>query len=148
MKIIADLHIHSKYSRATSPDMDLESLDKWAKIKGITVLGTGDFTHPAWFLNLQKKLQPAEQGLFILKKSQSSMRFLLSSEISCIYKKGGKVRKVHLIIYAPSLEVVEKINKKLGSIGNIKSDGRPILGLDSKELLKIILDIDENCHCG
>ncbi len=145
MKIIADLHIHSKYSRATSPDMDLESLDKWAKIKGITVLGTGDFTHPAWLLNLQKKLQPAEQGLFILKKSQSSMRFLLSSEISCIYKKGGKVRKVHLIIYAPSLEVVEKINKKLGSIGNIKSDGRPILGLDSKELLKIILDIDENC---
>jgi uncharacterized protein (TIGR00375 family) len=152
MKIVADLHIHSKYSRATSPTMDLEELDKWAKIKGITVLGTGDFTHPLWFKSLKEKLKSAEPGLFclpagrqVLKKSTSPTRFLLSSEISCIYKKTGKVRKVHLIILAPSFETVEKINKKLAEIGNIHSDGRPILGLDSKELLKIILDIDENC---
>jgi uncharacterized protein (TIGR00375 family) len=153
MKIIADLHIHSKYSRATSPDMDLEELDKWAQTKGINVLGTGDFTHPAWFLNLQKKLKPAEPGLYKLKNNKSQTRFLLTSEISCIYKKpirrgsgqDSKVRKVHLIVFAPSFETVVKINKKLSSIGNIKSDGRPILGLDAKELLKIVLDIDENC---
>lgn len=150
MKIIADLHIHSKYSRATSPDMNLGELDKWACIKGINVLGTGDFTHPLWFLNLQKNLQPAELGLFTLKKPvdigrRTILRFMLTSEISCIYKKLGKVRKVHLIIFAPSFQVVEKINRELSKIGNLKSDGRPILGLDAKELLKIILDIDENC---
>ena len=176
MKIIADFHIHSKYSRATSPTMDLEELNKWAQIKGVTVLGTGDFTHPAWFKNLQTKLEPAEPGLFVLRSSlrgarkrrgnpenkdeiasssttaietprndEKLVRFILSSEISCIYKKAGKVRKVHLIVLAPSMETVEKINKKLGEIGNIKSDGRPILGLDSKELLKIILDIDKDC---
>jgi uncharacterized protein (TIGR00375 family) len=145
MKIIADLHIHSKYSRATSPNMDLEELNKWAQIKGVNVLGTGDFTHPLWFLNLQKKLKSAEPGLFQLKKSNSPIRFLLTSEISCIYKKLGKVRKVHIIIFAPSFEAVKKINKKLGEVGNLKSDGRPILGLDAKELLKIVLDIDKNC---
>lgn len=146
MKIIADFHIHSKYSRATSPTMDLEELNKWAQIKGITVLGTGDFTHPLWFKNLQKKLKPAEPGLFTLAKGGPGLvRFLLTSEISCIYKKNNKVRKVHLIVFAPSFQTVEKINKKLASIGNIKSDGRPILGLDAKDLLKIVLDIDENC---
>jgi len=147
MKIIADFHIHSKYSRATSPSMDLEELDKWAQIKGINVLGTGDFTHPAWFLNLQKKLKPAEPGLYKIVGARGSYnsRFLLTSEISCIYKKSGKVRKVHIIIFAPSFETVKKINKKLSSLGNLKSDGRPILGLDAKELLKIVLDIDENC---
>ena len=139
MKFIADFHLHSKYSRATSRDMDLESLDKWAKIKGIKVLGTGDFTHPEWFENLKTKLEPVEPGTFKLKNSDSETRFILTTEISCIYSKGGRVRKIHIIIFAPSFEVVEKINVQLSWIGNLKSDGRPILGLDAKELAKIVL---------
>jgi len=156
MIFIADLHIHSKYSRATSKNMDLESLDKWARIKGIKVLGTGDFTHPEWFGNLKNKLEPAEKGLFKLKKSSlkddKSTRFMLTSEISCIYSKNGRVRKIHILVFAPSFEIVEKINTKLSSIGNLKADGRPILGLDAKELLKIVLDVSTEClvvpaHC-
>ena len=145
MKFFADFHIHSKYSRATSPLMDLENLDIWAKIKGIKVLGTADFTHPTWFKEIKEKLSPAEPGLFSLKNSDSGTRFILTSEISCIYSKDGTVRKVHIIIFAPSIETVEKINEKLGEIGNLKADGRPILGLDAKELVKIALDANENC---
>ncbi len=145
MQFIADFHIHSKYSRATSKDMDLENLDKWARIKGIEVLGTGDFTHPEWLKNLKEKLEPAETGLFKLKDSNSKTRFILTSEISCIYSKGGKTRKIHIIVFSPSFEIVEKINVQLGWIGNLKSDGRPILGLDAKELAKIVLNISENC---
>jgi uncharacterized protein (TIGR00375 family) len=152
MKFVADFHIHSKYSRATSPSTDLENLDKWAKIKGVNVLGTGDFTHPLWFKELKQKLRPAEPGLFVLKthpsrlpKEGELLRFLLSCEISCIYKKNNKVRKVHIIVLAPSFEVVEKINEELSKIGNLKSDGRPILGLDAKDLLKIILNISKDC---
>jgi len=145
MKLIADFHLHSKYSRATSRDMDLENLDKWARIKGIKILGTGDFTHPEWFKNLKEKLEPAEPGLFKLKNSLSETRFLLTSEISCVYSKKGKVRKIHIIIFAPSFDVVEKINVQLGWIGNLKSDGRPILGLDAKELAKIVLGVSEDC---
>jgi uncharacterized protein (TIGR00375 family) len=145
MKFIADFHIHSKYSRATSRDMDLENLDKWAKIKGINVLGAGDFTHPVWFENLKAKLAPAEQGLFKLKNSDGQTRFILTSEISCIYSKAGKVRKVHIIIFAPSFEAVERINKGLEMVGNLKSDGRPILGLDAKELVRIALEASPDC---
>jgi uncharacterized protein (TIGR00375 family) len=145
MKFIADFHIHSKYSRATSKDMDLESLDKWARIKGIKVLGTGDFTHPEWLKNLKQKLEPAEPGLFKLKKNSGETRFILTSEISCIYSKKGKVRKVHMIIFTPSFEVVDKINAQLGWIGNLKADGRPILGLDAKELAKIALNVSGDC---
>lgn len=144
MKFIADFHLHSKYSRATSKDMDLENLDKWAKIKGIKVLGTGDFTHPEWFKNLKEKLTPAEPGLFKLKSIKDKFidetRFLLTAEISCIYSKKGRVRKIHIIIFVPSFEVAEKINAQLGWIGNLKADGRPILGLDAKELAKIALN--------
>ena len=145
MKFVGDFHIHSKYSRATSPSTDLENLDKWARIKGIKVLGTGDFTHPIWLNNIKEKMEPAEPGLFKLKNSDSPTRFILTSEISCIYSKGGKVRKIHVILFAPSIQAVEKINKKLGEIGNLSADGRPILGLDAKELAKIALDTDENC---
>jgi len=145
MKIIGDFHIHSKYSRATSSFTDLENLDKWAAIKGVDVLGTGDFTHPGWIAEIKENLRPIESGLFGLKDKNSGIRFLLTSEISCIYKKGEKVRKVHIVLFAPSLEAVEKINKKLAQVGNLNSDGRPILGLDAKELLKIVLDVDENC---
>ena len=137
--------MHSKYSRATSRDMDLENLDKWARIKGIKVLGTGDFSHPEWFKSLKEKLEPAEPGLLKLKKQDNGTRFLLTNEISCIYSKRGKVRKIHVLIFTPSFETVEKINTQLGWVGNLRSDGRPILGLDAKELAKIVLDSSEDC---
>jgi len=150
MKFIADFHIHSKYSRATSPQMDLEHLDKEAKIKGIKVLTTSDFTHPEWLKDLKEKLEPAEPGLFRIKNQESRIknngtRFILTSEISCIYSKGGRVRKIHIIIFSPSFEICEKINTHLGWIGNLKADGRPILGLDAKELAKIALNASEDC---
>ncbi len=145
MRFIADFHIHSKYSRATSKDMDLENLDKWAKIKGVKVLGTGDFTHPEWFENLKEKLEPAEPGLFKIKSGDDKTRFILTTEISCVYSKNNKIRKIHIIVFAPSFEVAEKINAHLGWIGNLKADGRPILGLDAKELVKIVLGISEDC---
>lgn len=145
MKFVADFHIHSKYSRATSPLMNLENLDLWAAIKGIKVLGTGDFTHPIWSGELKKKLEPAETGLFKLKGKDSPTRFILTSEISCVYSKNGKVRKIHIIMFAPTLEVVKKINEKLDKIGNIDYDGRPIIGLDAKELVKIVLEVDKDC---
>ena len=156
-KFIVDFHIHSKYSRATSRDMDLENLDKWARIKGINILGTGDFTHPLWFKELKKKLEPAEPGLFKLRQAneiklnngwhlpnnnqQTELKYLLTSEISCVYSKKNRTRKIHLLVFAPSFEAVEKINVHLGWIGNLKADGRPILGLDAKELAKIVLNI-------
>ena len=145
MKFVADFHIHSKYSRATSRDMDLEHIDKWARIKGISVVGTGDFTHPEWLNALKEILEPAEPGLFKIKRQENGTRFVLTSEISCIYSKNNRVRKVHIIIFAPSFEAVEKINAQLGWIGNLKSDGRPILGLDAKELVKIVLQSSKDC---
>ncbi len=145
MNFIADFHIHSKYSRATSPTGDLKHLAESARIKGIQVLGTGDFTHPQWQKEIKTELEPAEQGLFRFKNQKEGIRFILTSEISCIYSKNGKVRKIHLVIFAPSMDAVEKISKKLSTIGNLKSDGRPILGLDAKELLRIVLEADKNC---
>jgi uncharacterized protein (TIGR00375 family) len=150
MKFIADFHIHSKYSRATSGTTDLENISKWAEIKGVKVIATGDFTHPQWIKNIKEELKPAEPGLFQYKNSGT--RFLLTTEISCIYSKGGKTRKIHIIVLVPSIEVAEKINEELSKIGNLKSDGRPILGLDAKELTKIVLNISSDCmiipaHC-
>ena len=145
MKFIADFHLHSKYSRATSSQMDFENLDKFAKIKGIKVLGTGDFTHPLWFKEIKEKLEPAQEGLFKLKNSTSETRFILTSEISCVYSKNHKVRKIHILIFAPSLEIAEKINSYLSIVGNLKADGRPTLGLDAKELAKIVLNISQDC---
>ncbi len=152
MRIVADLHIHSKYSRAVSPQMLPETLDAWADDKGITVMGTGDFTHPLWLKELQKKLEPAEPGLFVLKKRfkqktlkgtfATATRFLLTVEISCIYSRAGHTRRVHHLIFAPDFATVEKINTALGRIGNLKSDGRPIIGIDSEDLLKIVLEAD------
>jgi uncharacterized protein (TIGR00375 family) len=125
--------------------MDLESLEGWAEIKGIKVLGSADFTHPYWFKFLRGNLESAESGLFKIKDSNRGVRFILTSEISCIYSKKGRVRKIHIIIFAPSLEVVEKINEKLSGIGKLSVDGRPILGLDVKELTKIVLNVSEDC---
>ena len=149
MQYIADFHIHSKYARATAKNTDVDHLAKWARIKGINVLGTGDFTHPLWIKELKEKLEPAEIGLLKLKSkfqnNNSETRFILTTEISGIYSKGGKVRKIHNIIFAPSFEAVDKINTHLGWIGNLKSDGRPILGLDSKELAKIVFNTSSDC---
>ncbi len=150
MHFIADLHIHSKYSRATSPGMSPESLWRWAQIKGISVIGTGDFTHPAWLEELQEKLQPLGNGLFSLKDAwrpkdvpascRSDVFFLLSAEISCIYRKNDRTRKIHSILFAPSFEAAIRLNAALSEIGNLKADGRPILGLDAERLLRIVLD--------
>jgi len=152
MQYVGDFHIHSKYSRATSKETTIENLDKWAKIKGIQVLGTGDFTHPQWLKELKKNLEPAESGLFRLKSSayakastNKQTRFILTVEISSIYSKNNRTRKIHNIIFAPNFEAVEKINAHLGWIGNLKSDGRPILGLDAKELAKIVLNVSPDC---
>ncbi len=153
MKFIADFHIHSKYSRATSKDMILENIDSFADDKGILVMGTGDFTHPQWFNEIKTKLEPspAEQGLFKLKKefkretlkeTFSETRFILTVEISSIYSRGGKTRRVHNLIFSPDIATAENINAQLGLIGNLKSDGRPILGLDSEKLAEIIFNIN------
>ncbi len=153
MRFIADLHIHSHYSRATSPEMNIVALTKWSQLKGAGVVGTGDFTHPKYFAELEETLEPAEPGLFKLKSAhekeiqkevpqscRSAMRFMLTVEISTIYKKAERVRKVHSLIFVPSFAVAAKINEKLATIGNIAHDGRPILGLDTKDLFKIALD--------
>jgi len=155
MRYIADLHIHSKYSRACSSRLSLEEIEKWCRIKGVDIVASADFTHPKWFAELKSKLTLADNGLYELVKSPSispfskgglrGIYFLLSTEVSCIYSKNGQVRRLHILIFAPSLEVAAKINKKLSEIGNLAADGRPILGLDAKELLKIILDIDPRC---
>lgn len=147
---IADLHIHSSYSRATSKECVPEYLDLWARRKGIGLLGTGDFTHPAWREEFKEKLQPAEEGFYELKDEyrisellagrKERPRFVLSGEISSIYKKNGRVRKVHNVILLPSLEDAERLSLRLEAIGNLHSDGRPILGLDSRDLLEITLD--------
>jgi DNA helicase-2/ATP-dependent DNA helicase PcrA len=149
----ADLHVHSKYSRATSRDLDLEHLAWWAARKGISVVGTGDCVHPAWFAELKEKLVPDGNGLFRLRPDieaevlktlpgtcQRSVRFMLSTEISTIYKKGDKTRKVHHLVYAASFDTAGRLAEKLARIGNIASDGRPILGLDSRDLLEVTLD--------
>ena len=148
---IADLHIHSRYSRATSKDCTPEYLDLWARRKGIHIVGTGDFTHPAWREELQEKLEPAEEGLYVLKEAYRiadetadtswNPRFLVTGEISSIYKKNGRVRKVHSLILLPGLEDAERISRKLEEIGNIHSDGRPILGLDCRDLLEITMEL-------
>ena len=147
---IADLHIHSRYSRATSKDCMPEYLDLWARKKGIHIIGTGDFTHPAWREELKEKLCPAEDGLYVLKKEYRIHdpaateafipRFVVTGEISSIYKKMDKVRKVHSLILLPSLDAASDLSAKLEAIGNIHSDGRPILGLDCRDLLEITLE--------
>ena len=138
---IADLHIHSKYSRATSKELEPEPLDAWARRKGIGLVGTGDFTHPAWRAELRDKLAEAEEGLYTLKGAgPDAPRFVITGEISSIYKKNGKVRKVHSLILLPHLEAAETLSRRLEAIGNLHSDGRPILGLDCRDLLEITLE--------
>jgi DNA helicase-2/ATP-dependent DNA helicase PcrA len=153
--IVADLHIHSRYSRATSRDLDPEHLWLAAQLKGVDLVGSGDFTHPAWFQELSEKLVETGDGAYTLKPDlqrdlakevpgpcRREVRFLLSAEISSIYKRGGKTRKVHSLILMPDLSAVERLNQRLGRLGNITSDGRPILGLDAKDLLELCLEVD------
>lgn len=155
---IADLHIHSHYSRATSRDLTFENLARWAQLKGVQVVGTGDISHPGWLVEMHASLEPAEEGLFRLKPElakqvaeqtpaacRAEVRFMLVGEISNIYKRHEAVRKVHNLIFAPSLETVALVQQRLERIGNIRADGRPILGLDSRDLLEIVLDVDPRC---
>lgn len=155
MRMIADLHIHSCFSRATSKSLNLENIYKWAQLKGVHLVGTGDFTHPIWFSQIQDKLEPTDDGLFRLKSAycrdmdaqipvscQDEVRFILSAEISSIYKQGNKVRKVHNLIFVPTITDAANIRKILEGIGNLKADGRPILGLSSRNLLEIILSVN------
>jgi len=157
-ELIVDLHIHSHYSRATSKNADLKGLYYWGKLKGINIIGTGDFTHPEWFAELREFLEPAEPGLFKLRSDVAEeidqtlpksvqdaiIRFIPTVEIATIYSKGGKVRKLHQLLVAPSFEAVSEISSRLERIGNLKADGRPILGLDSKELLRLTLEADSS----
>ena len=144
----ADLHIHSRFSRATSRDCDLPHLDWWARRKGIALVGTGDFTHPAWRAELREQLEPAGDGVYTLRKDLcppgavpgTVPHFVVTGEISCIYKRHGKTRKVHNLILLPSLEDADELAARLEAIGNIRSDGRPILGLDSRDLLELTLE--------
>jgi len=177
MRVVADLHIHSKYSRATSKDMNIDSLSSWAKKKGINLLGTGDFTHPGWLGEIKSKLIQGENGFLSPKDdilpatnayernnschyiaggvSSSARRnkircgsnrddvdFILTAEVSSIYSQGGRVRKIHNIIFAPGIDSAEKISKKFGEKGNIWSDGRPIFGMSARDVVTLVLDVD------
>ncbi|HEY9072949.1 MAG TPA: endonuclease Q family protein, partial [Desulfobaccales bacterium] len=156
METIADLHLHSRYSIATGKEADLEHLDLWGRYKGVQVVGTGDCTHPEWLQEMAAKLEPVAEGTYILKQKLAlplnlkgpawqevpSVRFVITGEVSAIYKKAGRVRKVHLLLLLPGLEAAQKLSQRLGRLGNVASDGRPILGLDAKYLLELVLEID------
>ncbi len=153
MRFIADLHIHSRYSIATSRDLCLESLWRWGQLKGIRVIGTGDCTHPLWLEELERELVPDGNGLFRLRelpppcgapdvpeRCLAPVSFLPSGEISCIYRKNGRTRKVHCLVLLPDLDAVRRLNQRLARVGSIASDGRPILKLDAKDLLAMLLE--------
>jgi len=153
----ADLHLHSRFSRATSKGLNPRHLAAWAHVKGISLLGTGDFTHPGWLAELKEQLVPEDTGLFRLAKEggltreipwlgevlpKGRVRYLLQAEISSIYSQGGKVRKIHNLVFVPSFAAAERLNERLARVGNLSSDGRPILGLPAKDLLAMVLDLD------
>ncbi len=156
METIADLHLHSRYSIATGKEADLEHLDLWGRYKGVQVIGTGDCTHPEWLQEMAAKLEPVAPGTYVLKpgltlplnlqsrawQEVAPVRFVLTGEVSAIYKKGGRVRKVHLLLLLAGLEAAGRLSQRLARLGNVASDGRPILGLDAKYLLELVLEID------
>jgi len=139
--LIADFHIHSRYSRATSGEMNVREISQYAKVKGIDILGTGDFTHPHWLDELEDCLKPVSYGVY----ECDGVHFFLTGEISCIYSQGGRVRKIHILVFAPTFEIVHKLNRELSRIGNLYADGRPILGISAKELTKIVLEGSSDC---
>lgn len=141
MSFIADLHIHSKYSRATSRDMNVDNIASWSALKGIDVVGTGDFTHPQWFAELESALKQAPNGLYKYKQTH----FIPTAEVSNIYSKNNRVYRIHTVLIAPDLGSAAKIGAALGRRGNIISDGRPIFGFDVKDIVKLCLDISPDC---
>ncbi|MBU0758792.1 MAG: endonuclease Q family protein [Candidatus Omnitrophica bacterium] len=140
MRFIADFHIHSKYSRATSPQMEVKTLSEFAKLKGISLLGTGDFTHHLWLEELKDTLKDSGNGFF----EYNGVSFILTAEISSIYSKGGRVRKIHNVVFAPSFKIADKINSALSGYGNLASDGRPIIGIDAKDLAEVLFGISKD----
>lgn len=145
-EFIVDLHVHSKYSRACSKALELPAIAKACEQKGISIIVTGDFTHPRWFEHLTDTLTEDRSGVYRLKNNASPTRFVIGTEVACIYKHAGAVRRVHLLLFAPTLEVAGNINQALAERGcNLKADGRPILGISAKDLLKLMLAIDERC---
>ncbi len=153
MKQVVDLHIHSKYSRACSPQLDLEHIAWYCQIKGVQIVATGDFTYPQWFVDIKEKLVPQNQGIYVLKKEYALpakikkplTKFVLATELSLVYKDKGKTRRIHLVVLAPCRKAVEKFNAYLENHNyNIRSDGRPILGMSAPQLCQILWEIDEN----
>ncbi len=153
MEYISDLHLHSCYSRATARDLNIEGLYKGAMIKGIDIIGTGDFTHPKYFKEINNELEDAGGGLYKFKRSaeveadvvqKRDVKFLITAEIANIYKRAGQVRRIHTCIFAPGIAEAEELNNQLEKIGNIKSDGRPILGMDVEDMSRLIFDISED----
>lgn len=142
MKFYADLHIHSRYSRATSSRMDLDGISEMAKLKGVQLVGTADFTHPAWCAHLREKLRPSSEGLF----EYNGITFMLTGEVCNIYSRNGKLRKNHSVILVPSFESAERVTDQLSRYGKIESDGRPILSLDTEKMFERIMNIDERNH--
>jgi len=146
MEVIADLHLHSKYSRAVSQQMVIPEIAKWAKRKGIDLVGTADWTHPLWLRELKENLTEAGEGVFASKTDPHGPKFILATEISSIYSQGGKGRRIHNLVLAPSFTVVEKINAALRNRGaNLMSDGRPIIGLSARDLTELVLTVDKDC---
>ena len=141
MRLIADLHLHSKYSRATSREMDVENMARWCKIKGITIVGTGDFTHPVWLRELKAKLKPTDRGLY----THAGVHFMLTVEVSNIYPQGGRLRKIHNILFCPSFEIAERINAVLGRFGSLMADGRPTLTVPSDKMVEYIMEVSPDC---
>ncbi len=145
MRFIADFHLHSKFSRATSKEMEVETLAVWAAKKGISLLGTGDFTHPTYFAELRSKLEPLGNGLMGLKKGDERVRYVLTTEVSNIFTQGGKSRRIHTLILVPGFEVAEAISARLANLGKLSSDGRPIFTFPAKNLAQMILEISADC---
>ena len=142
---LADFHVHSRFSRATSREMRPAVINRAAKLKGLSVIGTGDFTHPVYLKELKEELEPDGNGLYVCKDDPEGARFILTSEVSNIFTQGGRSRRIHTCIFAPDFQVVEEIQARLGSIGNISSDGRPIFGFSVKELVRMVIEISPEC---
>ncbi len=142
MRFFADLHVHSRYSRGTSPALELPEMARWAAIKGLAVVGSGDFTHPLWFSALESSLRETAPGLYGLRQGPAGIHFILSAELSLIFKQGGRGRRVHLVVLAPSLEAAAKINASLGRRFNLRADGRPILGASARDIAAEVLELD------
>ena len=142
MAFAADLHLHSRYAYSCSKNLTLANMAPWARAKGIELLSTADFTHPAWLLELEKNLTPTKIGEFEFE----GVRFVLGAEVNCVYKQGRRARRVHLLVYVPTFEAVRRIRQDLEKLGsNLNSDGRPTVGASARELTTRLLEIDDAC---